>query len=51
MRETLALIGVTVFVVLPGAVAAQEFPPSCNMCSATYVDVMIEQCDGAVLDA
>jgi AraC-like ligand binding domain len=37
MRRSLTALGVTMVVLLPAAVSAQEFPPSCHMCDATYV--------------
>ncbi len=37
MRNKLTLLGIVALGVLPMALSAQEFPPSCNMCSSTYV--------------
>lgn len=37
MRKRLSLLQTAALFLLPTAVAGQEFPPSCNMCSTTYV--------------
>jgi mannose-6-phosphate isomerase-like protein (cupin superfamily) len=37
MRKRLPLLQTAALFLLPAAVAGQEFPPSCNMCSTTYV--------------
>ena len=37
MGKSLFLVSIAVLFFLLGAVAQQEFPPSCNMCSASYI--------------